>query len=187
MSSNWNHHAYNDSATSGDNELRLIPLWSIILAVLLFAGAQYLFHMPSPQGGPNAHHRPHEMLPFRIIMGYTWGALFASYALLLGYVSRDVKRRGMSPSLWMLVCLVLPGGVGAVVYFLLRQPILQHCPHCSTEMNASFNFCPQCQFQVAPVCGSCHRGVKVTDAFCVQCGHVLAEDNAPARLRVYGD
>jgi hypothetical protein len=40
---------------------------------------------------------------------------------------------------------------------------------------------------VAPVCGICHRGVRITDAFCTQCGHDLAADGSPARLRVYGD
>ena len=166
--------------TGGDDELRMIPAWSIVLAILVFVGMQYIFHGMLP------HHR-HEMLPMRLMMGYTWGALFASYVLLLGYVSRDVQRRGMSPGLWMLVCVILPGGIGAVVYFMLRQPILQKCPNCATAMDASFHFCPQCQFQVAPVCGVCHRGVKITDVFCTQCGHDLATDGAPSRLRVYGE
>ena len=177
MSLNW---LPKTAEPGGDDELRMIPAWSVILAVLVFIGIQYTVHGVLP------HHR-HEMLPMRLMMGYTWGALFASYVLLLGYVSRDVQRRGMSPGLWMLVCVVLPGGIGAVVYFMLRQPILQRCPNCSTSMAASFHFCPQCQFQIAPVCGVCHRGVKITDVFCTQCGHDLAADNAPARLRVYGD
>jgi len=167
-------------ASAGDDELRMIPRWSMVLAVALFIGMQYIFHGVLP------HHR-HEMLPMRVMMGYTWGALVASYALLLGYVSRDVKRRGMSPGLWMLVCVVLPGGIGAVVYFMLRQPILSRCPNCSTGLTASYNFCPQCQFQLAPVCGRCHRGVKITDVFCTQCGHDLAQDGAPSRLRAYSD
>ena len=169
-----------ESSSSGDAELRMIPRWSMILAVILFVAMQYLFHGVLP------HHR-HEMLPMRVMMGYTWGALVASYALLLGYVSRDSKRRGMSPGLWMLVCVVLPGGIGAVVYFMLRQPILSRCPNCSTSLTASYNFCAQCQFQLAPVCGRCHRGVKITDVFCTQCGHDLAQDGAPSRLRVYSD
>ena len=164
----------------GDDELRMIPAWSIALAILLFAGMQVIFHGVMP------HHR-HELLPLRLMMGYAWGALVASYALLLGYVSRDVHRRGMSAGLWMLVCVVLPGGIGAVVYFMLRQPILQRCPNCATSMTAGYHFCPQCQFQVAPVCGVCHRGVKITDVYCTQCGHDLAVDNTPSRLRVYND
>jgi hypothetical protein len=166
--------------SQGDEELRMIPRWSMALAVLLFAGMQYVFHGVMP-------HYKHELLPMRLMMGYAWGTLVASYALLLGYVSRDVKRRGMNPGLWMLVCVVLPGGIGAVVYFMLRQPILTRCPNCLTAVASTYHFCPQCQFQMAPVCGDCHRGVKITDVFCTQCGHDLAQDGAPARLRVYSD
>jgi hypothetical protein len=167
-------------ASAGDEELRMIPRWSMALAIVLFAGMQYVFHGVMP-------HYKHELLPLRLMMGYAWGSLVASYALLLGYVSRDVKRRGMSPGLWMLVCVVLPGGIGAVVYFMLRQPVLSRCPNCSTTITASYHYCPQCQFQMAPVCGECHRGVKITDVFCTRCGHDLAQDGAPARLRAYSD
>lgn len=176
----WFTSSQTEMSSAGDDELRMIPRWSIILAIVLFIGMQYIFHGVLP------HHR-HEMLPMRVMMGYTWGTLVASYALLLGYVSRDAKRRGMSPGLWMLVCIVLVGGIGAVVYFMLRQPILSRCPNCSTSLTASYNFCPQCQFQLAPVCGRCHRSVKITDVFCTQCGHDLAQDSAPSRLRAYSD
>ena len=176
----WTSASANESASAGDDELRMIPRWSMALAIVLFAAMQWVFHEVMP------HHK-HELLPMRVMMGYTWGALVASYALLLGYVSRDARRRGMSAALWMLVCVVLPGGIGAVVYFMLRQPILSRCPNCSTSLAATYNFCPQCQFQMAPVCGVCHRGVKITDVFCTQCGHDLAKDGAPSRLRAYSD
>ena len=167
-------------AATDEDQLNLIPAWSVILAIVVFAAAQYLFQGVLP------HHR-RELLPMRILMGYSWGTVFATYVLLIGYVSRDVKRRGMSAGLWMLVCVVLPGGIGAVVYFMLRQPVLSRCPNCSTSIAATYHYCPQCQFQMAPVCGECHRGVKITDVFCTQCGHDLAQDGAPARLRVYSD
>ena len=122
-----------------------------------------------------------------LITGYITGTALASYVLLAGYVSRDVKRRGMSAPLWMLIVVVMPGGIGAVVYFLLRQPILIRCPHCTTELTAGVHFCPQCRFQVAPVCGQCFRGVQITDVYCPQCGHETAADQAPARLRAYAD
>ena len=141
---------------------------------------QYLFHGVMP------HHK-HELLPMRLLMGYAWGTAFASYVLLVGYVSRDVKRRNMPAGLWMLIVGVMPGGIGAVVYFLLRQPVLMPCPHCSTELTSNVHFCPQCQFQLAPVCGRCFRGVQITDVYCIQCGHDLAEDHTPARLRAYSD
>jgi hypothetical protein len=169
-----------DNNSEGDEDLKLIPLWSVGLAVALFAAVQYMFHVVMP------HHK-HELLPMRVMMGYVWGSLMASYALLLGYVSRDALRRGMPVKLWMLVCAILPVGIGTIVYFLLRQPILTRCPNCSTTIAASFHFCPQCHFQLAPVCGACHRGVKITDTYCVQCGHELAADGAPERLHMYSD
>ncbi|MDE3103948.1 MAG: zinc ribbon domain-containing protein [Acidobacteriota bacterium] len=164
----------------GDDALRMIPNWSIALAILVFAAVQVLFHHVLP-------HQKHDMLPMRLLMGYSWGTAFASYVLLVGYVSRDVKRRKMTAGLWMLIVILMPGGIGAVVYFLLRQPILSRCPHCRTEIAADFHFCPQCQFQMAPVCGQCYRGVRITDAYCTQCGHDLTEDHTPSRLRAYSE
>ena len=170
--------SHQKDASTGDDELRMIPRWAMVLAILVFAGMQYVFHGVMP------HHK-HEMLPMRLMMGYAWGTMLASYVLLLGYVSRDVKRRGMSAGLWMLVCVVLPGGIGAVVYFMLRQPIESRCPNCSTAMASTFHFCPQCAYQVSAACGNCYRGVRVTDLYCVYCGHELATDNMPSRLRAF--
>ncbi len=162
------------------DELSVIPAWSVVLSVLVFGAVQYLFHAVMP-------HQKHELLPLRLLMGYSWGTLFASYPLIVGYVSRDVRRRNMSAGVWMLIVVLMPGGIGAVVYFLMRQPLLSRCPHCSTEITSSFHFCPQCQFQMAPVCGQCFRGVQITDVYCTRCGHDLAQDGAPARLRSYSD
>jgi hypothetical protein len=180
----WNHRTSEstDSRETEGDSLRMIPLWSIVLAIAVFALSIWWFN----HGPPPRYRRP-GTLPMHLIMGYTTGAALASVALLIGYVSRDVKRRNMSAPLWMLIVVVMPGGIGAVVYFLLRQPVLIRCPNCTTELTAGVHFCPQCRFQVAPVCGQCFRGVQITDAFCPQCGHDVAEDPAPARLRAYSD
>ena len=178
-------HQQEDTARSGvpltgSDDLGMIPWWSVVFAVAAFAGMQYLFHHVLP-------HNKAEMMPMRVLMGYSWGTLIASYVLLVGYVSRDVKRRKMFGPLWMLIVILMPGGIGAVVYFLLRQPMLSRCPHCSTEITSTYHFCPQCQFQMAAVCGRFFRGVQITDVFCKQCGHDLAEDQSPSRLRVFHD
>lgn len=169
-----------DLGDEGDS-LKMLPLWSVILAAVVFLAVVYVFN-----SAPPPHRRPGS-LPMHIIFTYTTGTALASYVLLVGYVSRDVKRRNMPAALWMLIAVVMPAGLGAVVYFLLRQPIMTRCPNCTTELAASVHFCPQCQFQVAPVCGQCFRGVQITDVYCTQCGHDLAEDGAPARLRAYSD
>jgi len=171
---------HSQPGSAGMDDLAMIPNWAIGLAIVGFGIAQYFFHGVLP------HHK-HELLPMRLLMGFVWGSLVASYVLMVGYVSRDVKRRNMPMAVWMLVVIMMPGGIGAVVYFLLRQPILSRCPHCSTEIASSYNFCPQCQFQMAPVCGQCFRGVEITDVYCKQCGYDLQEDQVPARLRAFRD
>lgn len=163
--------------------LNLIPLWSVLLSVAASAAVLFFFnqHLPPPE-----HRRPGWMTSHWMFV-YTMVTAVASYILMLGYVSRDVRRRGMPRALWMLIVAVMPGGIGAVVYFLVRQPIMVRCPNCTTELTAGVHFCPQCRFQMAPVCGQCFRGVQITDAYCQQCGHDISEDAAPARLRVYSD
>ncbi|MEA2543390.1 MAG: hypothetical protein QOH35_4756, partial [Acidobacteriaceae bacterium] len=111
--------------------------------------------------------------------------LAALYVLMVGYVSRDAPRRAMSTRLWVVICLALPGGIGSVLYFLLRQPVVARCPSCGTSIHTEFHFCPQCAYQVSAACGNCYKGVRITDLYCVYCGHNLAADNVPSRLRAF--
>jgi predicted amidophosphoribosyltransferase len=105
---------------------------------------------------------------------------------MVGYVSKDAPRRAMSARFWIAICFVMPGGIGAVLYFLLRQPEVSRCPACSTHVQSDFHFCPQCDYHLAANCGNCFRTVRATDQFCTRCGHELARDQMPARLRVLG-
>jgi hypothetical protein len=79
----------------------------------------------------------------------------------------------------------MPGGIGAVLYFLLRQPILASCPSCGTRVAGTFHYCPQCAYQVSACCGHCYRTARITDLYCVHCGHDLATDHPPARLQAF--
>ena len=132
----------------GGEELNLIPLWSVLLSLAVFAGVQVLSFWGGHGGPPPSHRGNPEM---HVIGSSSWGAALASYVLLIGYISRDVKRRNMRPALWMLIVLVMPGGIGAIVYFMLRQPMMTRCPSCRTEVASGFHFCPQCQFHMNPV------------------------------------
>jgi predicted amidophosphoribosyltransferase len=93
----------------------------------------------------------------------------------------------MSARFWMLICFVMPGGIGAVLYFLLRQPQVSRCPACGTHVQSDFHFCPQCNYQLTANCGNCFRTVRATDQYCTRCGHELAEDHMPTRLHLLGD
>jgi predicted amidophosphoribosyltransferase len=106
---------------------------------------------------------------------------------MVGYISKDAPRRAMSTRFWMFICFVMPAGIGAVLYFLLRPPQVFRCPACGTHAQADFHFCPQCNYQLSASCGNCFRTVRATDQFCTRCGHELAQDPTPARLRVMSE
>ena len=173
---------HNPEAIQVNNDARLIPAWSIALSVAAFAVVEYYFWMVLPA---TRHHAP-PPLGFRIYFNLSWGLLAAIYFLMIGYVSKDAPRRAMSARFWMVLCFVMPGGIGAVLYFLLRQPLVSACPACGTFTQSDFHFCPQCNYQLTASCGNCFRTVRSTDQYCTRCGHELAEDHMPARLHLMG-
>ena len=161
-----------------NEDARLVPVWSIVVAVAAFVGVEYYFWLVLPK---QQHHIP--PMGFRIYFDLSWGLLAALYFLMVGYVSKDAPRRAMSVRFWMLICFVMPAGIGAVLYFLLRQPEVSRCPACGTQVQSDFHFCPQCACQVSAACGNCYRSARPTDLFCVHCGHDLTSDIMPARVR----
>ena len=126
-------------------------------------------------------------LGLRIYFNISWGVVASLYFLMVGYISKDAPRRAMSTRFWMFICFVMPAGIGAVLYFLLRQPQVSRCPACGTHVQGDFHFCPQCNYQLTANCGNCFRTVRATDLFCTRCGHELATDQTPARLRVLSE
>jgi Double zinc ribbon/Phospholipase_D-nuclease N-terminal len=163
-----------------NDDARMIPMWSIVAASLAFILVEYYFWFIAPM---QRHHDP-PALGFRIYFNLSWGIVAALYFLMVGYVSKDAPRRRMNTRFWMLICFVMPGGIGAVLYFLLRMPEVSCCPACGTHVQSEFHFCPQCNYQLTASCGNCFRTVRATDAYCTRCGHELAIDQTPARLRV---
>ena len=94
------------------------------------------------------------------------GAFVVCWVLLLSYVNRDAARRGMSPTLWTLICLFVPNLIGFILYFLLRKSLPTQCPGCGFTVNDSFRFCPRCRYALAPVCGSCGQPIRNDYACC---------------------
>ena len=166
-----------------NDDQRMIPTWSIVVASVAFLAVEYYFWIVAPT---QRHHAP-PPIGLRLYLNLSWGLLASVYFLMVGYISKDAPRRAMSTRFWMLVCFVMPGGIGAVIYFLLRQPEFSHCPACGTQVLSDFHFCPQCNYQLTASCGHCFRTVRTTDLFCTRCGHELAEDHMPARLHMMSE
>ncbi len=166
-----------------DEDKSMIPTWSIATAAVAFLLIEYYFWFVLP----NQRNSPPPPIGLRIYFSLSWGALVALYFLMVGYVSKDAPRRAMSSRFWILICLVMPCGIGAVLYFLLRQPQVSRCPACATHVQGDFHFCPQCNYQLTASCGNCFRTVRASDQFCTRCGHELSRDHMPARLRAMGE
>jgi len=154
----------NDNQGVLAREIRIVPWWAWALAGVSFIAAQWLFNLeivrhPHP---PPAWARP--------LFGILAGVVGAAYLLLIGYVNRDSKRRGMSPVLWTLVAILVPNLLGILLYFVLRQPLVHACPQCGSAVQAAFNFCPRCSYKLAPSCPQCQRILSVSDAYCPYCG-----------------
>jgi hypothetical protein len=165
-----------------NEDTRLIPAWSIVTSAVVFVLVEYYFWFIFPK---QQRHVP--PIGLRIYMDLSWGLLASIYFLMIGFVSKDAPRRAMSARFWMLICFVMPGGIGAVLYFLLRTPLVSTCAACGTHVQNDFHFCPQCNYQLTASCGNCFRTVRTTDLYCTRCGHELARDHMPARLRVLGE
>jgi RNA polymerase subunit RPABC4/transcription elongation factor Spt4 len=150
-------------------EFKLTPWWAFGLAVAAFAGMEALFLIlvaRQPQPPPRA---------LQVVLGALTGTLLGFFMLLIGYVNRDAKRRGMNVALWTILVIFIPNAIGFIIYFLVRHPLMIACPQCRTMANPSFNYCPKCKFNLHPSCPQCHRAVRLGDTYCPYCAHELAE------------
>jgi hypothetical protein len=165
------------------DEFRIIPRWLIALVILLFLAAQVIALLvnlmvdkdqifpPELQSEPALA----SLALAAIITGVS--LVLGSVILLVGYVNRDAKRRGMNSALWtLLVIVLLPAWtfVGFLIYFLMREPLPYNCPQCGATVGARFNFCPNCKCNLHPSCPQCKREVVETDKYCPYCAYELA-------------
>jgi Double zinc ribbon len=170
------------------DELRVIPRWIVITLSVIFVIAQVFALLINQFGVANngvVWPDPANPVLSALAMAglVTVAALFFfPWILLLGYVNRDAKRRGMNSTLWTLLCIMLmPAYValGFIIYFLVREPLPYACPKCAATVGPRFNFCPSCRCDLHPSCPSCKREVVENDKFCPFCGYDLAATVAP--------
>jgi RNA polymerase subunit RPABC4/transcription elongation factor Spt4 len=158
--------AKNEAQTGLTAEIRIVPAWAWTLAAVALIGGPVCFNLMLIGADAPA-------VWVRALLSIGVGVVLGCYFLLIGYVSCDARRRGMSPLLWTIVAVIITNGLGIILYFILRQPLQRTCPQCGNTVQIGFNFCPNCSSQLSPSCTKCHRVVGPTDIYCPYCGTSL--------------
>jgi RNA polymerase subunit RPABC4/transcription elongation factor Spt4 len=173
-------------------ELRIIPKWLIWLCAVLWILAEIIgvavnLHLAATGGAifpGDGSIRDVGESTAGLAAAFTGIAIVMSFFLfMLGYVYRDAKRRGMNAGLWTLLVLILSPAyllIGLIIYLLVREPLPYTCPQCSTTVNARYNFCPNCKYNLHPACPQCQREVADNDKFCPYCATELTHAPKPA-------
>ena len=148
-------------------ELRVIPMVAWLIAIVVVVGTEFLLLRFAFADDPNVRN-----WPFSAQVGLsTFTALIvAAYILLVGYIGRDARRRGMRPVLWTLIAIFVPNAIGIILYFFMREPIMSTCPRCGTPVKPTFAYCHQCGTEIARACSHCHRPVEPNWKACAYCG-----------------
>jgi RNA polymerase subunit RPABC4/transcription elongation factor Spt4 len=155
------------------DEFRIIPRWLKVLTITLFLVGQVVAQVAYFYGSKKD--------PLIAYVGVAAGAaLFTGFILMFfGYINRDAKRRGMNSTLWTLLAIFVPYLIGVIIYFLMREPLPYNCPGCGAIVNARFNFCPVCKYNLRPSCPQCKREVRAADKYCPYCAEELTETISP--------
>ena len=173
------------------DEIKIVPRWLVWTCVVLWLVAIGIGTLVN-LSGVNGPMFPQPLADYPVVASLALAgiitlvsAIIAIWLMALGYVYRDAKRRGMSPQLWTLLCLLLSWpffAIGFILYFTVREPLPYPCPRCSTMVGARFNFCPNCKCNLHPSCPNCKREIAETDKFCPYCGQDLRAPDSSSLL-----
>lgn len=141
------------------------PAW--IVAIVAYLGmANLAFFVLLPED-PKMRDWP---LISRVSFAYGVSLILPAMILLVGYVYADAKRRGMRYVMWTWLAALVPDAIGIILYFILRSPLPKPCPSCSTMVQSSFVFCPNCGTAMQPTCPQCGRALDPRWSHCPHCG-----------------
>jgi predicted RNA-binding Zn-ribbon protein involved in translation (DUF1610 family) len=144
---------------------RVIPIPAWITAGCLFAISFLVLNLVI-----GIHDVP---LPIFILLRIVVPVVAAGYVLLVGYIYGDARRRGMRYVMWTLLAIFLSNGVGAILYFVLRDPLPGYCSACGSMMHHGYAYCPRCGSNMLPACPSCRRVSQPGWTHCAYCGTKL--------------
>ena len=145
--------------------VRVIPLTTWIVAGVVFLFGFVTCGVAMARGGAPGF--------IKLIVPLVLPLLLAGYTLLIGYVYGDARRRGMRYVLWTLLAIFLFNGVGIILYFILREPMMVYCSRCGAGVHPLHAFCPKCGGGVQPACPQCHRTIQMGWSHCAWCGRNL--------------
>lgn len=158
-------------STRTDSIWVVIPVPAKVIAVVVYLALGVVLRLAAVGQDPEIS-RWADWQKLLICFGPT--LVVPAYVLLIGYVNGDAKRRGMRSAVWTWVAALVPNALGIILYFLLRDPLLVHCPNCGTQSRKGFQFCPKCGTELAPACPSCQKPVERGWSVCPYCGGKLA-------------
>ena len=149
-------------------DLLLIPWPAWIVAIVVALGLEALLVVrlwtPRPDNMP---------LWLLVVISVVVPLVVGGVILLCGYVYADARRRGMRALLWLLLAIFIPNMIGYILYFVMRDPLLQPCPGCGTPVKGGFPYCPLCGVGLTPTCPQCKCTIESGWANCASCGSKL--------------
>ena len=137
-----------------------VAAWTVAAIVFLVAILGLGFVMERAEG-PTA---------LRFVVPILAALSMGGYALVLGYIYGDARRRRMRHVMWTWLAALIPNAIGIILYFVLREPLPVYCSQCSGVMQAGFAFCPRCGSGVSPACPQCKRITQPGWSHCAYCG-----------------
>ena len=142
---------------------RVIPFGAWVTASIIMVAAFLLINIL-------AIRENRAPVPVRILGPIVVPLVLGGYTLLIGYVYGDAKRRGMRYVMWTLLAIFLTNGIGIILYFILREPLLAYCSRCGGTVQQGFAYCPRCGASILPACPSCRRVAQPGWSHCAWCG-----------------
>ena len=138
---------------------RVIPTPAWVVGGVLFALAILCVVLGIAATGANF------ALPIALVV-----MILSGYALVVGYVYGDAKQRGMRHVMWTWLAILIPNGIGIILYFILREQMPHYCTKCGAAVRHGFAYCPSCGTGMAAACPQCHKVMEAGWAHCAFCG-----------------
>lgn len=148
-------------------EVGRIPGLAWVIGMVLYVGLATVLYLAFEQE-PN----PPEWL-FSTLFEVLIPLPLLVYVLLVGYINADARRRGMRYVMWTLLAAFIPNGIGIILYFILRDPLMVACPACGVVQHSGFAFCVACGAAIRPACPQCRHAVEAKWSNCPHCGAKL--------------